>query len=159
VFSNLHYQEISANIRLNWTFAPNLSLQLYVQPLISSGDYYNFKQLSRPKSDEYLEFGTNGSSISYDKVNTEYEFDSDGSAGSSAPKKISDPDFNYKSLRGNAVVRWEYLPGSTMYFVWTQSRSDNEVNGELQFGRSFDRLISAKVDNIFLIKMSYYFNM
>ncbi len=159
VFAKLHYQEASANIRLNWTFTPNLSLQLYVQPLISSGDYYNFKVLSKPKSDDYLEFGTSISTISYDNGNNEYEVDSDGKAGNITPKKFNDPDFNYKSLRGNAVLRWEYLPGSAIYFVWTQNRSHDETIGALEFSRSFDRLLSAKVDNIFLIKMSYYFNM
>ncbi len=156
LFSELAYRQISANIRLNWTFTPTLSLQLYMQPLVSSGSYSNFKQLVRPSSNEYLIYGTNGSTIT--KTGDEYTVDPTGT-GTGAVHTFSDPNFNFKSLRGNAVLRWEYLPGSALYFVWTQNRSDYENTGDLALSRSVDRLISAKADNIFLVKMSYYFNM
>ena len=156
LFSKLVNKQLSANIRLNWTFTPTLSLQLYMQPLVSSGLYSDFKQLLRPKSDDYLVYGTNGSTIT--KSGAGYVVDPDGS-GPGATHAFADPNFNYKSLRGNAVLRWEYLPGSAIYIVWTQNRSDQENVGDLQFKRSVDRLISANSDNIFLVKMSYYFNM
>jgi len=156
LFSELLYKQVSANIRLNWTFTPVLSLQLYMQPLVSSGLYSNFKQLVRPRSNEYLVYGTNGSEIT--KSGNEYTVDPDGS-GPAGSHTFSDPNFNFKSLRGNAVLRWEYLPGSAIYFVWTQNRSDFENIGDMQLNRSVDRLINAKADNIFMIKMSYYFNM
>jgi len=72
---------------------------------------------------------------------------------------ISNLDFNFKSLRGNAVLRWEYLPGSVLYFVWTQTRSDTENIGEFKFKKSFDRLLDAHPDNIFLIKFTYWLNL
>lgn len=156
LFSELAYKQISGNIRLNWTFTPTLSLQLYMQPLVSSGRYTNFKQLVKPSSNAYLIYGTNGSTIT--KSGEEYTVDPDG-AGPGSNYTFSDPNFNFKSLRGNAVLRWEYLPGSALYFVWTQNRNDYENSGDLALGRSVDRLISAKADNIFLVKMSYYFNM
>ncbi len=156
LFSELLYKQVSANIRLNWTFTPALSLQLYLQPLISSGLYSNFKELRRPKTDDYLLYGTGSSTIS--KAGSDYTVDPDGS-GPAGSYTFGDPNFNFKSLRGNAVLRWEYLPGSALYFVWTQNRSDEETVGDLQFSRSMNRLVSAKADNIFLVKMSYYFNM
>jgi len=158
VFARLDYKSVAANIRLNWTFTPTLSLQLYLQPLISSGAYSQFKELSRPKSDDYLVYGRNGSTILYDATTHQYVVDADG-AGISSPKSFDNPDFNFKSLRGNAVLRWEYLPGSVLYFVWTQNRNDIESDGELRINRSLDRLMSAKADNIFLMKLSYYLNM
>lgn len=126
-FAELNHTELSASMRLNWTFTPRLSLQFYAQPLVSAGDYHNVKSLVRPKSYEFEKY--------------------DG---------VTVSDFNFKSLRGNAVLRWEYLSGSTLYFVWTQSRSDFEDTGEFRFNRSFDRLLSATADNIFLIKASYW---
>ncbi len=127
VFAELDQIEFSAGIRLNWTFTPRLSLQFYGQPLISSGDYHDYKQLARPKSFDFTPHVTDRSD-----------------------------DFNFKSLRGNAVLRWEYFPGSTLYFVWTQSRSDFENFGEFQFDRSVDRLVDTRPENIFLIKASYW---
>lgn len=158
LFATLEYKSVAANIRLNWTFTPTLSLQLYLQPLISSGAYSQFKELSRPKSDDYLVYGRNGSTILYNATTDQYVVDADG-AGMSSPKSFDNPDFNFKSLRGNAVLRWEYLPGSVFYFVWTQNRNDIDNSGELRINRSLDRLMSAKADNIFLMKLSYYLNM
>jgi len=129
VFARLNQTELSAGIRLNWTYSPTLSLQLYAQPLISAGKYDGFRKLARPRS---------------------YEFDA-----WTAPY---DPNFNFKSLRGNAVLRWEYMPGSTLYFVWTQSRSDFEDVGDFQFGNSMQRLLRAPSENIFMIKATYWWN-
>jgi hypothetical protein len=157
LFSRLDYKSISANIRLNWTFTPTLSLQLYLQPLISSGAYSQYKELIKPKSDQYLLYGTRTSTLQFEKTANQYVVDADG-AGPSTPKTFDNPNFNFKSLRGNAVLRWEYLPGSVLYFVWTQNRSDSESNGELRFHRSLNRLMNTKADNIFLMKLSYYLN-
>ncbi|MBI3787499.1 MAG: hypothetical protein HY276_04495 [Ignavibacteriales bacterium] len=147
---------MSASIRLNWTFTPQLSLQLYVQPLISSGSYVNFKELAQPKSYDFNVYGNNGSTIS--KTSDGYIADPDGS-GPAPALGFSNPNFNYKSLRGNAVLRWEYRPGSTLYLVWTQSRSDYENDGEFNFSRSLNRLISANADNILMLKFTYWWSM
>jgi hypothetical protein len=81
--------------------------------------------------------------------------DPDG-AGPAPAFNIGTPDFNLKSLRGNAVLRWEFRPGSTAYAVWTQSRSEQDDGvGEFAFRRSMTRLLSTRADNIFLIKIAY----
>jgi hypothetical protein len=71
---------------------------------------------------------------------------------------FSDPDFNIKSLRGDAVLRWEFIPGSTAYFVWTQNRMNTDYPGMMQFTRDLTSLLSTKGDNVFVIKISYWFN-
>ena len=129
VFARLRQTELSAGVRLNWTYSPTLSLQLYAQPLISAGKYDDFKQLAEPRSNDY--------------------------AATAAPYN---PDFNFKSLRGNAVLRWEYLPGSTLFFVWTQSRADFEDVGDFQFGQSMRRMFRAPAENIFMVKATYWWN-
>ena len=129
VFARLRQTELSAGVRLNWTYSPALSLQLYAQPLISAGKYDRFKALARPRS---------------------YAFDS-----TAAP---SNPDFNFKSLRGNAVLRWEFRPGSTLFFVWTQSRSASDDNGDFRFGSSMRSMLRAPAENIFMVKATYWWN-
>ncbi|MBI5464910.1 MAG: carbohydrate binding family 9 domain-containing protein [Ignavibacteriales bacterium] len=162
VFAHLSQQTLSANIRLNWTFTPQLSLQLFMQPLISSGKYTNLKHFLRPGTFEFGAFGSDGSTLNVNRDNggnvSGYTIDADG-GGPSPEQSISNPDFNFKSLRGNAVLRWEYRPGSTVYFVWTQLRSDWENVGEFQFNHSVDRLMEAKPDNVFMVKLTYWFNL
>ena len=103
--------------------------------------------------------GANGSTIAYDEANRMYTVDPDGAGGAAAPFSFGNPDFNYKSLRGTVVLRWEYRPGSLLYFVWTQNRADYANPGDLQLGRDLGDLFSAPGDNIFLLKVSYRWNM
>ncbi|MEX2089598.1 MAG: DUF5916 domain-containing protein [Bacteroidota bacterium] len=153
VFATFDQTSLSANIRLNWTFTPALSLQLFLQPLISSGEYRDFKELIRPKSYDFRVYGTEGST--FDAAT--HRADPDGS-GPARAISIGNPDFNFKSLRGNAVLRWEYRPGSTLYLVWTQSRSDFENTGEFRFNSSMSRLWEAKPDNILMLKFTYWWS-
>jgi hypothetical protein len=153
VFAELDQKTLSSSIRLNWTFTPQLSLQLYVQPLISAGDYTNYKELKAPDTYDFMKYGEEGSTFD-PETNTA---DPDG-PGPAQPIEIGNPDFNVKSLRGNAVLRWEYLPGSVIYFVWTQTRSEAEEIGEFKFEESMTKMVAAEPDNIFMIKVTYWLN-
>ena len=155
IHATLSQSTLSATIRLNWTFTPQLSLQIFLQPLISAADYRGLKELSRPGSLDFQMFGTEGSTLS--QHDGQYTVDHDGS-GPAPSYTFSNPDFNLKSLRGNAVLRWEYLPGSTLYLVWTQSRYQSDGTGEFQFGRSIRQLVDVRPDNIFMVKLSYWWN-
>jgi hypothetical protein len=153
VFAELDQKTLSSSIRLNWTFTPQLSLQLYIQPLISSGDYTNFKELKAPGTYDFKIYGEEGST--FDPESNTADPDGEGPA---QPIEIDNPDFNVKSLRGNAVLRWEYLPGSVIYFVWTQTRSEAEEIGDFKFEESMTRMFAAEPDNIFMIKVTYWLN-
>jgi Domain of unknown function (DUF5916) len=153
VFAELDQKTLSSSIRFNWTFTPNLSLQLYVQPLISAGEYANYKELKAPGTYDFLTYGEEGSTFD-PETNTA---DPDGE-GPAEPIEIDNPDFNVKSLRGNAVLRWEYLPGSVIYFVWTQTRSEAEEIGDFKFEESMTRMVAAEPDNIFMVKVTYWLN-
>ena len=67
-----------------------------------------------------------------------------------------DPNFDVASLRGNAVLRWEYRPGSALFLVWTQTRDDFESQGEFDLNRQAHALMDAEADNVFMVKLSYY---
>ncbi len=162
VFADLKQTSLGATIRMNWILNPELSFQIYAQPYYNSGSYSNYKELLRAKSFDFRTYGTNGSTITPQTTPTGeivgYSLDPDG-PGVIAPFGIGKPDFNYRSLRGNAVLRWEYLPGSALFLVWTQSREDVESAGDFQFGRSVDRIVNVKPDNIFMLKVSYWLGM
>ncbi len=155
VFARLAQKTVSASIRLNWTFTPKLSLQMYVQPFISVGDYEQFKELDRPRSYDFNVYG-DGASTFDDET---FIADPDGPLGPAPAIELENPDFNFKSLRGNMVLRWEYLPGSILYFVWTQSRSDIMEYGSFQFNRDMNDLWNAKPDNIFMVKATFWMSL
>jgi len=156
VFGELEQKTVSAVIRLTWAFTPKLSLQAYLQPFIGVGAYSQFKELARPRAYDYNLYGEGGSTISY--ADGDYTVDPDGS-GPAPAFTFANPDFNYKSMRGTVVLRWEYKPGSLIYFVWTQNREDYANPGSLQIGRDLGTLFSAPGQNIFLLKVSYRWDM
>ncbi|HET7790005.1 MAG TPA: DUF5916 domain-containing protein [Gemmatimonadales bacterium] len=152
LFATLHQTEVSAGIRVNWTYTPKLSLQVYAQPLVSAGAYSDFKALARPRSWAFDHYSPADGTFD----TTTYTAYPEGPGGPALA--VGNPNFNFRSLRGNAVLRWEYSPGSTLYLVWTQTRTDQESIGAFDFGPSLHRLAQAKPDNIFLVKFTYWWN-
>ncbi|MEW5796620.1 MAG: DUF5916 domain-containing protein [Candidatus Zixiibacteriota bacterium] len=69
-------------------------------------------------------------------------------------------DFAFGSLNSTFLFRWEYRPGSTLYVVWTRSKSDYDpAANDLDLKRDLDRFFSVGSENLFLIKASYWFNL
>lgn len=155
VFAFLDEKVLSAEMRLNWIFSPRISLQAFLQPLLAVGGYSRFKELERPATHAFAFYGENGSTLV--REGDGYRVDPDG-AGPAPSFAFSDPDFNVKSLRGTVVFRWEYRPGSALYFVWTQNRQDFANAGDFDFGRDLRDLASAPGDNVFMLKATYRFN-
>ena len=152
IFADLDQKTLACSIRLNWIFSPQLSLQAYIQPFIAVGAYKGFKEFAQPRTYDFNVYGSGTSSIAYD--GGEYSvIPGDGGA----PFTLDDPDFNYKSLRGTVVLRWEYRLGSTLYLVWTQNRSDFENPGNLSLGRDLGAMLRAPGDNIIMLKLTYRF--
>ncbi|MBN2266238.1 MAG: hypothetical protein JW775_10540, partial [Candidatus Aminicenantes bacterium] len=157
VLSDIHQKTLPVEIRIGWTFSPRLSLQAYVQPYLAVGDFSAFKELSAAKTFDFDYYGEGDSTIAY--ADGVYEVDPDGEDGPAAPFTFADPDFNLKSLRGTAVLRWEYRPGSMLYAVWTQTRENYAHPGDFELWRDFGDIFSVPGKNIFMIKLSYRFEL
>jgi hypothetical protein len=159
IFTGLEQTQFSMETRLNVNFTPELSLELFAQPLISSADYGALRELKAPRTYEFNEYGKdNGSTITYDATTNHFTIDPDG-PGRAGTFTIQNRDFNTLQLRGNAVLRWEYRPGSTLFLVWQQSRGNTRDFGDFDFGRDAGDLFDARPDNFFVIKLSYWLNL
>jgi hypothetical protein len=157
LFAEIDQKTISGNVRLNWTFTPQLSLQLFLQPLFSVGAYNNFVQLAQAGTNQYNSFGEGNSTIEYSETEDEYIINPDLSSNAEI-YTFSNPDFNFKSLRGNLVLRYEMLPGTILYLVWSHDRTNDENAGNFNFKRDLTNLWKAETNNIFLLKFSYWLN-
>ncbi|MCA9733863.1 MAG: carbohydrate binding family 9 domain-containing protein [Deferribacteres bacterium] len=158
VFATIEHKTVSAEMRLNWSFTPKISLQFYAQPFFTVGDYSGFKQLARSNSAQFDVYGEDNSTISFDEDADAYTVDPDGN-GPSEAFTFSNPNFNYKSIRGNAVLRWEVVPGSIFYLVWTHDKVNYEHAGEFDLTRDFTDLWRSEANNVFLAKFSYWFDL
>ena len=168
LFGEIDRHTVSMEARLNWTFSPRLSFQMYAQPLLSSGDYTAYKQLADTRTFDFLDFaaGTHSQSGDSDLCSggticreiqegadrQHVDFDGDGVVDYS----FGDRDFNVRSLIGNAVLRWEYRPGSTIFFVWQRRQSGSISRGDFDISRDLDALLAAPADNRFMIKVNYW---
>ncbi len=158
---------VSLTARLNYTITPELSFEMYAQPFISGGDYGAFRTLGAPRSESFDQRfpRLTGAALSYDDANGRYRADTDGDGV--VDVSFDNPDFNFRQMRGNAVLRWEYRPGSTVYLVWSQARTayaTAEPGDVFAFDRDVGRLFNrdqaypTPVTNVFLIKFSYWLN-
>lgn len=158
VLATLRQKSLGLDTRVNVTFSPTMTLQLYAQPFISSGAYSEFKEFNAPRQGAWSVYGQDRGTIVTNTApdgSLRYTVDPDA-GGPAQPFTIENPDFNFRSLRGNAVFRWEYLPGSTLYFAWTHSRSGSAPVGDFDFGRDRDALLATAPDNVFLVKASWW---
>ena len=156
VFGFITTRTVSLTTRVNWTFTPDLTLQLFAQPFIASGDYSDFREFAAPRSGDHVVYGADAGTISYDEPSNTYDVDPDG-AGPAAPFSFENPDFTTSALRGTAVLRWEYRPGSTLFFVWTQQRSGFDPVGTFDFADARAAIFDEPPMNVFQIKATYWF--
>jgi len=162
VFADLRQKTLALDTRVNLTFSPTLTFELFAQPFISSVHYSRFKEVAAPRSEQLVVYGEDAGTIVTERSTgaevTGYRIDPDG-AGPAQEIALNNPDFNVRSLRGNAVLRWEYRPGSTLFLVWARTSSDFAPRvGDFSLGRDGDALFSAKADNIFLVKLNFWLN-
>jgi hypothetical protein len=136
LFAHLDQELLSFTSRLNYTATTTLSLQLYAEPFMTTGRYVRLRELAAPRASNYD-----------DRFRPFAE-------------STSDASFNIKQLRGSAVARWEYRPGSTIFLVWTQGRDQDDRNaGTFLPARDLKDLFRARPDNTVLLKASYWFSL
>lgn len=155
VFAFLQRKTLSLETRLNATFTPDLTLQLYAQPFLASGKYSSFREFAAPRTAEKVVYGRDIGTIGHDAAAARYHIDPDA-AGPARPFTVADPDFTARSLRGTAVLRWEYRPGSTLFFVWTQERAGYDRFDSFDLGAARSLLLDDRATNVFRIKATYW---
>jgi hypothetical protein len=127
VFAELEQRSFELATRADWTLSSRLSFQLYMQPFVASADYHDAHELVRARTADYAP----------------------SAAG-------NEPDFNFRSVRGSAVVRWEFRPGSALYVVWNENRFDDDPVGDFRLRRDFRAITTAPSHDVFLVKFSYW---
>jgi hypothetical protein len=156
VFAALDQTTLSITARVNYTFTPALSLQYYAQPFVSAGDYHGFMELRDPRGrthgDRFMSL--DGAQLEYDDADAGYSVDADRDG--TAEYGFDDPDFTVRELRSNAVLRWEYRPGSTLYLVWSRGHGLSDGSGRLRPGRDLGDLLGGAGTNVLLVKLTYW---
>jgi hypothetical protein len=140
--------------RLNLTFTPQLSLQLYAQPFLSAGRYRGLGQVmnagARDAAGRVSVFGASAVTRAGEET-----LRIDRGPGRST-LEVDDPDFTVRELKSNAVLRWEYRPGSALFLVWAQARDNDAQSRDFSVSRQARDLWRTPGTNVLLIKASYW---
>ena len=128
VFAEIDQRSFELATRVDWTLSSRLSFQLYMQPFIAAGDYHDPHVLAAARTADYVPYTA----------------------------AVGEPDFNFRSVRGSAVMRWEFRPGSALYVVWNENRADVDPIGDFSLKRDLKAIPTAPSHDVFLVKLSYW---
>ncbi len=154
VFANVESNTLSLETRVEWTFSPRLTLQMWMQPFVSSGQFTSYKEFAAPRTFRFAEYGVDRGTV--DRRGDVLRVDPDGLAGPAAPFGVGVQDFTVRSLRGNAVLRWEYRLGSTLFVVWQQQREGFDGVADLDAANDLAAPFRGRASNVFLVKLAYW---
>jgi hypothetical protein len=155
ITGEIDQETISATLRVNYTINPNLTIQYYGQPFISRGRYSNFNFVTNPVAkdlDDRVRL-YNEQQISFNEGSYFIDEDTDGAND----YQFGNPNFAFVQFRSNLVVRWEYIPGSEIFLVWSQGitgigEAENDFNTIID-----NQIFDQQPQNTFLIKATYRF--
>jgi hypothetical protein len=151
ILARISQQSLGVTFRIDCNVTPELSIQYYGSPFSSVGRYSMFKEVNNPRAADY---GERFSLIDPTQNNNTYEV-----YGINGPEySFGNPDFAFKQFRSNLVFRWEYLPGSLIYLVWSHERTAYDQPGDNSVDAAIRSLQNVSPANIFLAKLSYWFS-
>ena len=151
VFANVRQHEARLDTRVDWTFSPWLSFQLFLQPFASAGDFTGYKEFTTPRAFAFAEYGTQRGTRTPVAEGTRVDPDGTGPAPAFL---IPSQDFTVRALRGNAVLRWEYTPGSSLFLVWTQQQEQGFGDARFNMAGQVGRAFTDPARHVFLVKVS-----
>jgi hypothetical protein len=155
ILGTINQKTLGLTFRVDVNITPEFSIQYYGSPFISRGSYSDFKRVINPADKSYK----NRFSALNPTLPLAGMIGLDENNDSSVDYLIEDPDFNFHEFRSNLVARWEYRLGSYIYFVWSMNKSGISGASDLTMGESYKELRSIYPNNIFLIKLNYWFTL
>ncbi|MBK9389696.1 MAG: hypothetical protein IPN68_05710 [Bacteroidetes bacterium] len=155
ILGTIDQNTFGLTFRMDINITPEFSIQYYGSPFISHGTYSDYKYVTDPEAGSYS-----------DRFKLyEYEVMNDGSIRLDENNdlvtdySIGDPNFNFHQLRSNFVAKWEYRLGSFIYFVWSTEKTGQNNMSDISLGESYKQLKDVFPNNIFLIKLNYWFSL
>ncbi len=155
IFGTIDQKTVGLTFRADLNITPEFSIQYYGSPFVSRGSYSEFKYIVDPEAEEFKD-----RYIIYENTQMtsgQYLLDENGDL--TPDYAIDNPDFNFHQFRSNLVAKWEYRLGSSVYLVWSSDRTGNTSSSKASYGESLNQLFDVFPNNMFLVKLSYWFTL
>lgn len=158
ILGTIDQQTLGLTFRVDLNLTPEFSIQYYGNPFVSKGTYTDLKRVINPQAREYGDrFETYRNALLINGVYVLSDMDNGGSLP--AIYTVNNPDFDFYQFRSNLVAKWEYRLGSFIYLVWSSERTGSTGDSGTSMGDSFKQLFDLFPNNIFLIKLNYWFSL
>lgn len=148
----LNRSTLNSTLRAEYFFTPELSLQYYGSPYLSTGKFLDLYKVTDSRAHNPVKRYSVLKPVSLDAGVFNLDENNDGTGDFT----LRNPDFSFREFNSNLVVRWEYLPGSTLYLVWSHKRSGYEREYNPSFQDNLENLWKLKGENVFMLKLSYW---
>jgi hypothetical protein len=155
IMARIDQKIFRTSFRFEYYPRPNMSIQYYGQPFIFSANYSKFKQVTNSMASDYNDRIHLYNTSELTLANNSYTVIENGNSASAI--NFDNPNFKEYTFLSNLVFRWEYIPGSTVYLVWSQNRYDSENMAQFNFGTDFSNIYKIYPHDVFMIKFSYRF--
>jgi hypothetical protein len=160
ILGNINNQSWSTTLRMNYSINPNMSIQFYGQPFIARGRYSDFNYVNNPTAesinDRVLLYNDHQISAGFDLEGNEI-YMIDENIDTIEDYRFNKPDFSFVQFRSNLVARWEYIPGSEIFLVWSQGVVGFDDPTKSLGSSLRNQIVNQQKDNTFLIKVTYRF--
>lgn len=160
ILGNIKNDQFTSTLRFTYSINPDFSIQFYGQPFISRGRFSNFNFVSEATAEKFTDrvnfydenqiqevTNTSGSSI----------FSVDENRDQIEDYSFNNPNFSFAQLQTNLVVRWEYIPGSELFFVWARGSVGNRNTRDSLSDGIREQVFNTPAEDTFLIKATYRF--
>jgi len=154
ILGKINQHTVGATFRIDYNITPEFSIQYYGSPFASVGKYSEFKSIINPRDASY-----NKRFTILNPILNGNNYEISENSNSQVNYVFENPDFNFSQFRSNFVFRWEYRPGSQLYVVWSQDRTNYSMPGTNSEYAALGKLKDIFPNNIFLIKFNYWFSL
>lgn len=159
IMAFLDRKTMGFTFRAEYGITPELTIQYYGSPYISTGVYNDFKYITDARAIDYenrFHQYTN-QEISFDPASNYYQINESGNGV--MDYGFSNPDFNFIEFRSNLVARWEYKLGSIVYLVWQHTRTGRDNDPDHSLGKNFGNMWDIYPNDVIMLKLNYWFSL
>ncbi|MDB9842516.1 DUF5916 domain-containing protein, partial [Polaribacter sp.] len=150
----------ATTLRLNYSLNPNFSFQFYGQSFISRGRYADFNFVNNASASSFNE-RVNQYTVNQLSNGTDFEgnatFLVDENSDNTTDYSFEKPDFSFVQLQTNLVVRWEYVPGSELFLVWSRGSAGSQNANNSLTDSVRNQVLDVPAKDTFLLKATYRF--
>jgi len=156
LLSSFEQNTLGLTLRMDYSITPDLSVQFYGNPFMSSGKYTHFKRATDTRAETFANrFRAIDDALTFNAADNNYSV----SERNGDRYTFDNPNFSFREFRFNLVARWEYRPNSILYLVWGQGRSGSADDYISSFTQNTKALFNYPSDNVFMLKLNYWFTL